>query len=164
MVRLKRLLVKELAMDSLASSVNIVRPGEGEAVVVGPIATRIIEDGSHTDGHMGAIIVTVAPHSPGPPQHVHRQHDEGFLVMSGRMRFTMGEKIVDAPAGAYVPVPRNTPHTFSNPFDEGATMFVTMTPDLYVPYFRDLKELQDGIGLNGAAILKIMSRYATEPA
>jgi len=43
-------------------------------------------------------------------------------------------------------------------------MFVTMTPDLYVPYFRDLKELQDGVGLNGPAILKIMSRYATEPA
>ena len=151
-------------MDSLASSVNIVNPGEGEAVVVGPITTRIVEDGSHTERRMGAIVVTVAPRSPGPPQHVHRQHDEGFLVMSGTMRFTMGDKTVDAPAGAYVPVPRDTPHTFSNPFDEAATMFVTMTPDLYVPYFRDLKELQDGVGLNGPAILKIMSRYATEPA
>ena len=51
------------------------------------------------------------------------------------MRFTTGDKTVDAPAGAYVPVPRDTPHTFSNPFDEAATMFVTMTPHLYVPTF-----------------------------
>jgi hypothetical protein len=39
-----------------------------------------------------------------------------------------------------------------------------MTPDLYVPYFQDLKALQAGVWLNGPAILKIMSRYATEPA
>jgi quercetin dioxygenase-like cupin family protein len=151
-------------MDSLASSVNVVNSGEGETIVVGPITTRIVEDGSRTGRHMGAIVVTVAPRSPGPPQHVHRQHDEGFLVTSGAVRFTMVDQTIDARAGAYVAVPRDTPHTFSNPFDEAATMFVTMTPDLYVPYFRDLKELQDGVGLNGPAILKIMARYATEPA
>jgi mannose-6-phosphate isomerase-like protein (cupin superfamily) len=151
-------------MHSISSSTNIVNPGEGDAVVVGPISTRIVEDGSHTDRHMGAIVVTVASRSPGPPQHVHRKHDEGFFVTSGTMRFTLADKIVDATAGVYIAVPRNTPHTFSNPFDDAATMFVVMTPDLYVPYFRDLKDLQDGVGLNGPAILKIMSRYDTEPA
>ena len=55
------------------------------------------------------------------------------------------------------------PHTFSNPFDEPATMFCIMTPDTYVPYFRDLKALQK-VGLNGPAIHKIMADYATEPA
>jgi hypothetical protein len=56
------------------------------------------------------------------------------------------------------------PHTFANPFDETAAMFTIFTPDLYIPYFQDLKTLQSGAGLNGPAILKIMSRYATEPA
>ncbi len=151
-------------MDSLITTVNIVNPGEGDVVVVGPITTRVVEDGSRTDHHTGAAVVTVAPRSPGPPQHVHRKHDEGFLVTSGTMRFSIGEKTLDAPAGAYVAVPRDVPHTFSNPFDETAVMFVIFTPDLYVPYFQDLKQLQDGVGLNGPAILKIMSRYATEPA
>jgi len=146
------------------SAVSLVNPGEGDVVVVGPIMTRTVEDGSHTAHHMGAILVTVAPRSPGPPQHVHREHDEGFLVTSGVMRFTTGERTIDAPAGSYVAVPRDAPHTFSNPFDEPAVMFCIMTPDLYVPYFRDLKALQDGVGLNGPAILQIMSRYATEPA
>ena len=26
----------------------------------------------------------------GPPQHVHRAHDETFFVLSGRVRFTTG--------------------------------------------------------------------------
>jgi mannose-6-phosphate isomerase-like protein (cupin superfamily) len=151
-------------MHSTPSSTNIVNPDEGETVVVGPISTRILEDGSHTDRRMGAIVVRVEQRSPGPPQHVHRQHDEGFFVISGRMRFTLADKSVDAAAGIYIAVPRNTPHTFSNPFDEVATMLVVMTPDLYIPYFRDLKELQGGVGLNGPAVLKLMSRYATEPA
>ena len=151
-------------MDAQASQTNIVGPGEGEVVVLGPITTRIVEDGSHTESHMGAVVVTVAPRSPGPPQHVHREHDEGFFITAGVMRFTMGEKTIDARAGTYVAVPRGIPHTFSNPFDETAEMFTIMTPDLYVPYFRDLKELQDGVGLNPPAVLKIMSRYATDPA
>ena len=59
---------------------------------------------------------------------------------------------------------RDQPHTFSNPFDQTASMFTIFTPDRYIPYFQDLKALQAGVGVNGPAILKIMSRYATEPA
>jgi mannose-6-phosphate isomerase-like protein (cupin superfamily) len=151
-------------MDARATQSNVVGLGEGEVIVVGPITIRIVEDGLHTDRHMGAIVVTVPPRSAGPPPHLHREHDEGFFVTSGVMRFVMGEKTIDARAGAYVAVPRGVPHTFSNPFDETAEMFNIMTPDLYVPYFRDLRELQRGVGVNPAAILKIMSRYATEPA
>jgi hypothetical protein len=80
------------------------------------------------------------------------------------MRFTLGKDIHDAPAGTYVAVPRDVPHTFSNPVDETAVMFNVFTPGIYVPYFHDLKELQFGVGLNPQAVLKIMSRYATEPA
>jgi mannose-6-phosphate isomerase-like protein (cupin superfamily) len=151
-------------MESLEIAARIVGPGEGDAVVIGPITTRIVEDGAQTNHHCGAAVVTVAPRSPGPPAHVHREHDEGFFVASGVMRFAIGDKTVDAPAGAYVAVPRGVPHTFSNPFDDKAVMFNIFTPDLYVPYFQDLKALQAGVGLNGPAILKIMSRYATEPA
>lgn len=146
------------------ASINIVAPTEGDVTRIGPITTRIVEDGSHTAGHMGAAVVNVAPRSPGPPQHVHRKHDEGFLVISGTMRFTVEGTFHDVAAGSYIAVPRDVPHSFSNPFEEPASMFCIMTPDLYVPYFKDLKVLQDGVGLHPPAILKIMERYATEPA
>jgi mannose-6-phosphate isomerase-like protein (cupin superfamily) len=151
-------------MNSPNLEARVINPGEGDTVVIGPITTRIVEDGTRTDHHSGAAVVTVAPRSPGPPAHVHRAHDEGFFVTSGVMRLTVGDKTIDAPVGAYVAVPRGVPHTFSNPFDETAVMFNIFTPDLYIPYFRDLKALQGGAGLNGPAILKIMSRYETEPA
>ncbi|CAM5234031.1 cupin domain-containing protein [Streptomyces violaceorubidus] len=42
----------------------------------------------------------LAPHTPGPPQHRHARHDEGFYVISGTVRFTVGDEDIDATAGA----------------------------------------------------------------
>jgi hypothetical protein len=55
------------------------------------------------------------------------------------------------------------PHTFSNPF-EPAKFVGTLTPDLYVEYFRDLSKLpvDDNGLLNPADIGRAMARYATE--
>ena len=88
---------------------------------------------------MGEIVV--APHTDGPPQHRHAQHDEGFYVVAGTVRFTRGETSYDAPTGTLVMVPPGAPHTFANPGDEPAVMLNTFTPDLYVQYFRDIRDL-----------------------
>jgi hypothetical protein len=110
----------------------------------------------------------VAPHSAGPPQHRHARHDEGFYVVSGTARFTIGATEYDAPAGTLAMIPPGAPHTFANPGDEPLVMLNTFTPDLYVQYFRDLRELADSGGGSGRAplaaetVAQVMSRYATE--
>jgi quercetin dioxygenase-like cupin family protein len=109
----------------------------------------------------------VAPHSSGPPQHRHARHDEGFYVVSGTARFTIGAASYDAPAGTLAMIPPGAPHTFANPGDEPLVLLNTFTPDLYVQYFRDLRELAgSGPGSGGAppaaAVGEVMSRYATE--
>ena len=53
--------------------------------------TVILEDGSTTGHHLGVGEITLAPHTDGPPQHRHARHDEGFYVVSGTARFTVGE-------------------------------------------------------------------------
>jgi quercetin dioxygenase-like cupin family protein len=80
------------------------------------------------------------------------------------LRFTSGTDSVDVEAGSCVTVPPGTPHTFGNPFDQPAKFIGTVTPDLYVEYFRDLGRLPvDGKGmLNPADIGRTMARYATE--
>jgi pimeloyl-ACP methyl ester carboxylesterase len=107
----------------------------------------------------------VAPHSGGPPQHRHARHDEGFYVVSGTARFTVGAESYDVPAGGLAMIPPGAPHTFANPGDEPLVLLNTFTPDLYVQYFRDLRAM---IGQGGAltpeATVQVMSRYATEPA
>ncbi|MFE2530756.1 cupin domain-containing protein [Streptomyces sp. NPDC059371] len=145
--------------------VSVVGAGDGETIVLGTTRMRVLEDGSHT-GHRLAIAESVlAPYTQGPPQHRHARHDEGFYVLSGTVRFTVGDEDHDAAAGTLVMVPPGTPHTFANPTGRPAVMLSTFTPDLYVQYFRDLQDvLADGRPLTPQANIDAMSRYATEPA
>ena len=146
---------------------SIVGPDGGDVIRLGPATVRIIEDGSTTGHRLGIGEITLAPRSAGPPQHRHARHDEGFYVVSGTARFTIGTATYDAAAGTLAMIPPGTPHTFANPGDGPLVMVNTFTPDLYVQYFRDLRERAgSGPGAGGAppaeAVGEVMSRYATE--
>ncbi|WP_326623797.1 cupin domain-containing protein [Streptomyces decoyicus] len=132
---------------------------------MGTTRMRVLEDGSHTGHRLGMVESVLAPHTDGPPQHRHAQHDEGFYIISGTVRFTVGDKGYDATAGTLVMVPPGAPHTFANLTDQPAVMLSTFTPDLYVQYFRDLQRMTaDGTPLTPQAAIHTMSRYATGPA
>ncbi|MFJ5138801.1 cupin domain-containing protein [Streptomyces sp. NPDC088707] len=148
-----------------APAVSVVGPDDGETIVLGTTHMRVLEDGSHTAHRLGIAESVLAPHTPGPPQHRHSQHDEGFYIVSGTVRFTVGNKDYDATTGTLVMVPPGIPHTFANVTDQPAVMLSTFTPALYVQYFRDLqKVMAGGRALTPEAGAHVMSRYATEPA
>ncbi|QJS13968.1 cupin domain-containing protein [Streptomyces argyrophyllae] len=155
----------EAAEQHTHPAISVRGPGDGETITLGTTRMRVLEDGSHT-GHRLAITESLlAPHTQGPPQHRHARHDEGFYILSGTVRFTVGNKDYDATTGTLVTVPPGTPHTFANPTDQPALMLSTFTPALYVQYFRDLRDLlADGRPLTPQANIDVMSRYATEPA
>jgi mannose-6-phosphate isomerase-like protein (cupin superfamily) len=147
------------------ADISVVGPADGEPVLSGPVSVRIIEDGSTTSHRLGMAEIVLAPHVDGPPQHRHARHDEGFYVVCGTVRFTSGGQSFDAAARTLVMVPPGVPHTFANPGDEPAVMLNTFTPDLYVRYFRDLRDLAaDGQPPTPELIADVMARYATEPA
>ena len=147
------------------ADMSIVGPGGGESIQLGPTRMRILEDGSTTNHRLGMGEITLAPHTDGPPQHRHARHDEGFYVVSGLARFTVGTKSYDAPAGTLVMLPPGAPHTFANPTDGPTVLLNTFTPDLYVQYFRDLRQMiADGHDLDETALIDAMRPYATEPA
>jgi len=146
------------------TGVSIVGPQDGEIALSGPTQLRILEDGSATSHRLGIAEITIAPHTDGPPQHRHAQHDEGFYVLAGTVRFTVGDQSHDVPARTLVMVPPGAPHTFANPGDVPAVMLNTFTPDLYVQYFRDLRDMvASGQPLTPGAITGVMARYATTP-
>ena len=146
------------------AEISIVGPADGETALSGPATVRIIEDGSTTSHRLGMAEIVLAPHTTGPPQHRHAQHDEGFYVVSGTVRFTSGQTSFDAAPRTLVMVPPGAPHTFANLGDEPAVMLNTFTPDLYVQYFRDVHDLAaDGHPPSAAALAGVMARYATEP-
>jgi quercetin dioxygenase-like cupin family protein len=145
--------------------VSITRPDGGDAIQLGPVRIRILEDGSTTGHRLGVGEITLPAHTEGPPQHRHARHDEGFYVVSGTARFTVGDTTYDAPAGTLVMVPPGAPHTFANHGDEPAVLLNTFTPDLYVQYFRDLRDMiAAGQPFTPEATVEVMARYATVPA
>ena len=145
--------------------VSVVAPDGGEAIQLGPIQMRILEDGRTTGHRLGVGEITIPPGTTGPPQHRHAEHDEGFYVVSGTVRFTVGDTSYDAAAGTLVMIPPGAPHTFANPGEEPVVLLNTFTPDLYVRYFRDLRQMiADGQPLTPESTERAMSRYATETA
>jgi len=147
------------------ASASITGPEDGERIQLGPITMRILEDGSTTAHRLGLGEITVPPGVAGPPQHRHDRHDEGFYVVSGVVRFTVGDQVHDAGAGSLVMVPPGAPHTFANVGSETAVILNTFTPDLYIQYFRDMGGyLDSGQRFDPDVAASIMRRYATEPA
>jgi mannose-6-phosphate isomerase-like protein (cupin superfamily) len=147
------------------SEVSVTGPNGGDVVELGPARIRIMEDGGTTAHRLGIAEITLAPRSAGPPQHRHARHDEGFYVVSGTAQFTVGDTVHEAPAGTLVMVPPGAPHTFANPDDQPLVMVNTFTPDLYVQYFRDLRDAAaDGRELTGTEISAVMNRYGTTSA
>src|SRR5664279_4504171 len=104
------------------NELSIVGPEAGEVIELGPARMRILEDGETTSHRLGIGEITLAPHSVGPPQHRHAEHDEGFYVVSGTARFTVGQTVHDAAPGTLVMVPPGVPHTFANPGDQPVVM------------------------------------------
>ncbi|CAM5233071.1 cupin [Streptomyces xanthochromogenes] len=151
--------------EAAEPAVSVVGPDDGEMIVLGTTRLRLLEDGSNTGHRLGIAESVLAPHTPGPPQHRHAQHDEGFYVISGTVRFTVRDRDYDATAGTLVMVPPGAPHTFANVTDQPAVLLSTFTPDLYVQYFRDLQDMvAGGRAMTPEATIRTMSRYATEPA
>jgi quercetin dioxygenase-like cupin family protein len=154
----------EPAAEPPAPAVSVVGPDDGEVILLGTTRMRVLEDGATTGHRLGIAESVLAPHTPGPPQHRHARHDEGFYIVSGSVRFTVGEDEHDASAGTLVMVPPGAPHTFANVTDRPAVMLSTFTPDMYVQYFRDMRDAMEGGRPPSPAVnLGIMSRYATEP-
>ena len=57
----------------------------------------------------------------GPTPHLHREHDEGFLVLEGRYRFVRGDEATEVGEGGFVFVPRGTRHAFrTSPLRRGS--------------------------------------------
>jgi mannose-6-phosphate isomerase-like protein (cupin superfamily) len=73
---------------------------------------------------------------PGPPcwiapLHLHRNDDEAWYVLEGKLCVRVGKDVVEAAAGSAVFVPRGTVHTYWNPGPGLVRYLLVMTPNTY---------------------------------
>ncbi len=97
--------------------------------------------GEHSGGRLTVLETVVAP-GEGPPLHTHANEDETLYVIEGEVRFKLGDDLQSGGVGAFVFVPRGTPHTFQNVGDGQARMLVSFTPSGMEGFFDGFAELE----------------------
>lgn len=117
----------------------VVEPGERLPERPG-IQVALLAD---TEG-LCATHVRYASEAPATPLHVHRLHDDCFLVQGGvlRLHLTEAERLVEGET--WVQVPRGVVHGFSVPSDEAVFLNAHAPASGFVPYIRALTAGQDG--------------------
>jgi len=70
------------------------------------------------------------------PPHYHKFEDESFYMLDGEIDFHIGDKAVNAKAGAFVVLPKNVPHYF-NLVTETAKALMLITPAGFETFFKE---------------------------
>jgi mannose-6-phosphate isomerase-like protein (cupin superfamily) len=126
------------------TSAFVVLPGEGTTFpgpAGGPTTIKVrTED---TAGSFALVENVIAP-KDGPPLHVHAREDEMWFVVEGHFRFKADDRILDAPTGAFVFVPRGVAHCLQNIGDAPSRIMVMFTPGGMERFFEQHAELLPG--------------------
>ena len=88
--------------------------------------TRIISS-DQTEGRLAGFKEVIAPEM-GPPMHIHPGQIEIFHIVSGRLRFQVGEETLEVGPGGHAVVPAGVAHAFKNIGEESAEIRFEMVP------------------------------------
>ena len=91
----------------------VLAPKEGDRLTVGNSEVIFKAVGSDTHGHLGLFENVIQPSGTVPELHIHRQMEEMFYVLEGEVEIKVGNQTIQGQPGAFVLVPRGTPHTFA---------------------------------------------------
>ncbi|MBD2185817.1 cupin domain-containing protein [Planktothrix sp. FACHB-1355] len=143
----------------------VLAPGEGNHLIIGNSEVTFKVVGADTHGHLGLFENLIQPGGTAPELHIHRQMEEMFYVLEGEVEIQVGERIVQGQPGAFVLVPRNTPHTFSNRGTKPAKLLIMFCPaGEREKYFEGLAELlKEGNKPSREALVDLMRRFDQEP-
>ena len=115
-------------VQSEAVAESIVRgPGDGQTVDAPAGRVTYKARGTETGGAL-TFIESVVPPGEGPPLHVHASDEEFIYVLEGRLRVRLVEEIHDAPAGAFVFIPKGLPHAWQSVGDVDARFMAGFAP------------------------------------
>jgi quercetin dioxygenase-like cupin family protein len=115
---------------------------------------------------MTLLEATMAAGHAGPAEHVHVGHDEAFFVLSGCLRFRVGDAHREATERETVFASRGLAHGFSNPGASDARYLVALTPSGYEVYFERLAALirTHGAPPDRETLIRLMAEHGTFPA
>jgi quercetin dioxygenase-like cupin family protein len=93
--------------------------------------------GETTAGHYSLFHVFIPAGPPGPLPHKHRDADEFFFVLEGRVEVLFEDVWRPLRPGQFQHLPRGTLHTFGNVTTDAARMLSGFVPSGFERFFRD---------------------------
>ena len=113
-------------------------PGpENSRAIPGAVFNFLVR-GEQTRNSFSLVKIEVQ-HGNEPPAHTHSREDEFYYILKGRMKFTVGEQIINAKAGDCVYLPMNISHAFEVK-DEKAEVLMWINPATMDQWFWDNSE------------------------
>ena len=143
----------------------ILQPGVGQSVQIRTSTCTFKATGKDTKGQFGLFEFVMQPGSMGASPHIHKQLTEMFYVVEGLVEMVLSDCTVQAQPGAFILVPENTPHGFSNPGQTAAKLLIMFCPaDAREQYFVGLAELtEDGRQPSQEELLELMQKFDQYP-
>ncbi len=114
-----------------------VGPQEGEQVLVGALPTTFRVLAATVGGAYSIVEQVVQPGTLVWP-HVHTDHDQVAIVLSGELGVRVGDREWTATAGKVAVRPRFVPHTVWNAGSEPARFLEISSPGNFEDYFHRL--------------------------
>jgi mannose-6-phosphate isomerase-like protein (cupin superfamily) len=141
----------------------VIGADEGTLIELPGWQMRIKIPASDTAGAMTLIEARMAGDHAGPAEHIHIGHDESFFVISGQLKFRVGDSYRTAVSGETVFASRGLAHGFSNPQAEEARYLVALTPSGYEFYFERLARIvrQHGTMPSQEELARLMAEHGT---
>lgn len=135
----------------------VVLPDEGRLLDLGNFQAVVLADGHQGSGDLSVLQTQNEPPGFGPPLHRHRDAAEAFFVLEGEYLMFLEDEQYVCPAGAFVYVPRDVPHTFKVSSDGPGKKLNLFTPAAMVGFFEELAAAEAA----GTATPSVLDQIAT---
>ncbi len=122
------------------TEVRFLEPKQGERTMITGFEAIYKTKQGLTGNRQDYFVLTVPP-GGGAPLHIHHKNDETLHVIEGTFSMQINDKVMDAPPGAFVFIPRGVPHKFTNVGSSAGRLVGTFTPAGTFEFFDALTKL-----------------------
>jgi quercetin dioxygenase-like cupin family protein len=116
---------------------KLVAPGQAKTIMLFSVRFDYRVTSADSGGDLAALEVTIPPRTLVKP-HNHSREDEFTCVLAGTVGARVGDRVVEAGAGASLVKPRGTPHAMWNAGAEPARVLEILSPGGLEDYFEEL--------------------------
>ncbi len=140
----------------------VLLPPDGGERIENPLGGEIVfkARAAQTSGSLTVFEAVNLP-GQGPPYHVHDALDEVIYVLDGMLRVRLADRVEEAPTGAFVFIPRGTPHTWEVRGDKAVRFLAVIAPAGLERFFDSTaaaggREAEDAFGRFGGDDLRVL--------